>query len=75
MNKKRRKKLEQAQIMLDNAVSILEDVQEEEQEAYDNMPESFQEGEKGEKAQSAISSLEDAVSSIEQTISSLGEIE
>jgi len=40
-------------------------VRDEEQEAYDNMPESFQGGEKGEKAQECISAIEDAISSLE----------
>lgn len=39
----------------------LEEIQEEEQEAYDNMPEALQAGEKGDAALSALESLEGAI--------------
>lgn len=60
--------------------SSLEDPMGEEQEYYDNMPEGFQNGEKGEKAQAAVSAMEEAdgkldeaVSALEEAISSLEE--
>ena len=39
-------------------INKLEDIKEEEQEYYDNMPESIQAGERGDKAQEAIDNLE-----------------
>lgn len=45
MNKQRRKRLEEAFNMIDQAKDILEEVKGEELEAYDNLPESFQDGE------------------------------
>ena len=49
MNKQRRKRLEEAFNMIDQAKDILEEVKDEEQEAYDKLPESFQNGERGEE--------------------------
>lgn len=43
----------------------LESLRDEEQEYYDNMPESFQQGDKGDRAQAAIDLLESALSELE----------
>ena len=73
MNKDRRKaideairQIELARAALDEAKSMIEDIRDEEQEFYDNMPESFQDGDKGQNAQTAIDALEEAISSIEE---------
>lgn len=66
MNKLRRRQLRAALDLLDEARSILETVQEDEQEAFDNMPESLQSSERGEAMEETISNLEDAVSSLEK---------
>jgi seryl-tRNA synthetase len=55
--------------------TVLEGLRDEEQEAYDNMPESFQNGEKGEKAQAAITAMEEAISSLEEIDNTLDDIE
>ena len=60
MNKQRRKRLEEAFNMIGQAKDILEEVKDEEQEAYDNLPESFQNGERGEEMQGYIEMLEEA---------------
>ena len=60
MNKQRRKILEEAFNMISQAKDILEEVKDEEQEAYDNLPESFQNGERGEEMQGYIEMLEEA---------------
>lgn len=65
MNKDRRKELEKALGLLSEAREILEAAKDEEQEYFDNMPEGLQSGEKGEKAENAISEIEEAISSIE----------
>lgn len=44
----------------------IDSILEEEQEAYDNMPESLQNGERGEAMQEAIEALESAVGSCEE---------
>lgn len=60
MNKQRRIKIAAAIELLQQAQAIIEEVIDEEQEAFDNMPESFQEGERGEKMQEAIENLDGA---------------
>lgn len=58
MNKERRKRIEDLK-------SELETIRDEEQEYYDNMPENMQNGEKGDTAQSNVSSLEEAINNLE----------
>lgn len=60
MNKARRKKLGEAFNLLDSAKEILEAVREEEQEAYENLPESLQNSGKGEDMQNYMDMLEEA---------------
>ncbi|TRB00441.1 MULTISPECIES: hypothetical protein [Rhizobium/Agrobacterium group] len=73
MNKERRKEIARAAAMIDEAKAILETCRDEEQEYYDNMPESFQDGEKGSTAQEAIDALEEAVSSLEDITANIGD--
>lgn len=49
MNNIRRKKLEKALSMIGSAKDILDEVRDEEQEAFDNLPESFQYSEREEQ--------------------------
>lgn len=60
MNKARRKRLAEAAELLEQARDILEEVKDEEQEAHDNLPESFQQGERGEEMESYIAAIEEA---------------
>ena len=71
MNKVRRKQTEDIIARLQDLMADIELLQEEEQEYYDNMPESFQYGEKGEKAEASIDAYEEAISNIEEAISNL----
>jgi hypothetical protein len=48
--------------------SSAEDVQSEEQDYLDNMPEGLQGGEKGEAAQSAIDALDEVICNIETAV-------
>jgi hypothetical protein len=66
MNKQRRKTIDLIRAALDEQREHLEQVRDDEQEAYDNLPEAIQAGATGEKAQEAITALGDAVSSLEQ---------
>lgn len=66
MNKSRREQLERAAALIEEAKQIIEFVCEEEQQAYDNMPEGFQDGERGEKMTTAIDAMEDAISSLDE---------
>lgn len=86
MNKERRKQIDavikrledEMRPLIDDITRQIEDLRDEEQDYYDNMPESFQMGEKGERAQCSIDALEAAVSDIEEIdlenlIANLGE--
>ena len=72
MNNQRRKDIDaalklvaDARAAIDALREAIEPIKEEEQEYYDNMPESLQGGEKGEAAQAAIDALENAMSDLE----------
>ena len=58
---------------LDQLKSELETIQEEEQEAYDAMPEGLQGSERGEKAQASSDALSEAVSQLDGVIEQLEE--
>lgn len=53
----------------------LESARDDEQDYYDNMPESLQSGEKGEKAQAAIDALESALDNVETLEQELDELD
>jgi len=61
MNNRRRNKIQAA-------LDILEEAKFDEQEAFDNLPESFQYGEKGERMEEAMNYLDDAISSLEEAV-------
>lgn len=71
MNKQRRQDIERAAALLAEARGILETALADEQEFFDNMPEAFQAGERGEKAEAAASALDTAVSAIEEAAAEL----
>lgn len=71
MNADRRKRLDKVMEFLSQARDLLEEVKDEEQEYYDNMPESLQSGEKGDKASTAISEMEEVLNNLEYADSSL----
>jgi hypothetical protein len=71
MNDARRKAITEAHAKLDEAKSLLETTRDEEQDYYDAMPESFQNGDKGEKAQSAIDALDEAINELESAMANL----
>jgi multidrug resistance efflux pump len=60
-----REEIDRAQAIIDEAMSRLETVKDEEQDYYDNMPESFQNGEKGERVQQAVDALDNAYSELD----------
>lgn len=68
MNNQRRKQFEKLNTKIEEIKETAAALLEEEQDAFDNMPESFQEGEKGERAQSAIDALEALDYSLEEAI-------
>ena len=60
MNKARRKRLGEAFELIGTAQDILRSVREEEQEAYENLPDSFRDGERGEEIQNYMDMIEEA---------------
>lgn len=73
MNKQRRKELEAILNELADLRSRLETVKDEEQDAYDNMPEGLQSSERGEKAEQACSSLDDALTAFDEIDSAIND--
>jgi hypothetical protein len=74
MNKERRKYIRNIIESLEVAKSDLEQIREEEQSAFDNMPEGLQASERGEAMEDAIYNLEDAFDSVDSAIDTLNEI-
>ena len=66
MNAQRRRHILRAVDLIEGALQILQEVTEEEAEAFDNMPEPFQDGPQGEQMQEYISALEDAARQLEE---------
>lgn len=66
MNAQRRKMIQKALGLVSEARSILEEALEEEQEAFDNMPESLQYSDRGATMEENIDNLETAVSTLEE---------
>lgn len=65
MNKERRKQLNRSFVLIDEAMDIIQGVMDEEQEAYDNLPESFRNGERGEQMSGNIELLEEVTGYLE----------
>lgn len=75
MNKARRTELNAIRSSIEEIKSRLETVLNDEQEYFDNMPESLQSGERGQAAETAIGSMESAAGSLEEALSSIEEAE
>lgn len=73
MNNTRRKRIQKLKDKLLDLLTEIEEIKDEEQEAYDNLPGSLQDGEQGEKMSEAIDNLDSAYSSLEEVSESLGE--
>lgn len=65
MNKARKAELTKIVSELEDIVSRLETIRDAEQEAFDNLPESLQGGERGEAMQGNVAVLDEAHSEIE----------
>lgn len=74
MNKERRKRLKEAAAALSEAYDIIDEVKSEEAEAYDNLPEGIQYGERGEQMAANVDTLEDILSSIEDAQEAIEEL-
>jgi ElaB/YqjD/DUF883 family membrane-anchored ribosome-binding protein len=81
MNNERRARLrklcasiEELTGLISEASQEAEAIRDEEQEAFDNMPESLQQGDRGQASEAAISQLDDAVSDLDSMGESVGDI-
>lgn len=66
MNKARRRDIERAAELIEQAKAILETAEGEEREYFDAMPENMQGGDKGQKAETAADALQEAVDSLSE---------
>lgn len=71
MNNSRRKELEKAVSLLEEAQSIIETCRDEEQDYLDNMPENLQSSEKHDVAENAVYCLDTAYDSLSEVIDSV----
>ena len=71
MNAQRRKKLQKAVELLNEAMSIIEYAKDEEQECFDNLPEGIQYSERGTTMEDNIYNLEEIIDNISDTIDTL----
>lgn len=74
MNKARRKWLEDIYNRLEVLKDELENLSVEEQEAFDNLPESLQDSERGDAMEENVSDIDDAASSIEEIMDTIQDI-
>lgn len=73
MNNKRRKEISKIVSTLEDVRDRLSDIVDEEQCAFDNMPESLQGSDRGSESEEAIDCLNDALDSIESALEYLDE--
>lgn len=71
MNNKRRKRLEEVTRSLEEAQFVVQEVLDEEQNAFDNIPENLVDGVRAESLSDAIGFLEDCADEIDEAIESL----
>ena len=71
MNNTRRKSLQELIEKTEGLKLEIEELRTEEEEYYNNMPESFQDGEKGDRAQTVIEYLDEAMTATGDVIENL----
>ena len=71
MNKVRRKALDEIISKIEEAKELLENLQAEEEEYRDNMPENLQGSERYEAADAAVDNMSSAVDALDEAISSI----
>ena len=65
MNKSRRSRLSELQTRLADIMADLDEIRNEEQDAYDNLPESIQYSERGDTMSDALDNMSEAASLLE----------
>ena len=74
MNKKRRERISKAVNSLEEILTLVEEILDEEQDAYDNMPENLQSSMRAEESEEAIDTLGEAMENINSVVDALSEI-
>ena len=74
MNKQKRKRLGEAFDLISQAEEILEEVKEEEEDGYDNLPDSFRDGEKGEAMQNCVEMMDEVIGYLQDANSVIEQI-
>lgn len=74
MNKQKRKRLEKAFDLIAQAEEILEEVKSDEEDSYDNLPDNFRDGEKGEEMQNYIEMIDEAIGYVQDANSVIEQI-
>jgi predicted nucleic acid-binding Zn-ribbon protein len=71
MNDTRRKAIRTIKEALEDLRGKIEGIQSEEQDAFDNMPESLQQSDRGQSSETAIEALQSAYDAIDEAVSAL----
>ncbi len=74
MNNRRRRKLEEIESELIKLYDTLEELKDEEESAFESIPEDFEGTERYEAAEMAVVSLENAVSCLDEVLESIREV-
>jgi hypothetical protein len=74
MNDTRRRLLADAKQKIEEGMALLEIARDEEQDYFDNMPESFQSGQKGDDAQEAVDAIQSAYDEVENGIGNIEDL-
>lgn len=74
MNKNRRERLERIASEMDELRSQLESLRDEEQDAFDNTPDSLRESDKGQETEAGLDTLNNAVDELESLADALREL-
>ena len=74
MNRDRRKRLKQAIDRITEASGIVEEVMDEEQDSFDNLPEGLADGPTGERLEENVDTLGDVLSSLGEAIDGIEEV-
>ena len=75
MKEERLKTLKRCLNMIQNVHDVLEEVRDEEQDAFDNLPEGLQYSERGELMEEAVNNLDEIIDYLDDVLSSLEDVE
>lgn len=74
MNTERRKRLTDAIAYINRAVQIIEDVRDDEQDSFDNLPESLQSGDRGMLMEECIQGMDEVLEELDSCISDIEDV-